>query len=123
MSSTATSTTSASVTLTFSPRPAPQRSASTDTLHRDRGAADAHGLGVEAHDVAQEHGLVELHLAHRLGDVAVGAALRASTAEARSMWDRITPPKIVPRALVSLGSRRTLIAGMRSFGHYSRARR
>src|SRR5262245_21898963 len=30
------------------------------------------------------------------------------------MWDRITPPKIVPSALVSLGSRSTLIAGTRS---------
>ena len=30
------------------------------------------------------------------------------------MWERITPPKIVPRAFVSLGSSSTLIAGTRS---------
>src|SRR5262245_44450434 len=32
------------------------------------------------------------------------------------MWDRITPPKIVPRAFVSFGRSRTLMAGMRSSG-------
>src|SRR5262245_35501791 len=30
------------------------------------------------------------------------------------MWERITPPKIVPRAFVSLGRSSTLIAGTRS---------
>ena len=30
------------------------------------------------------------------------------------MCERITPPKIVPRAFVSLGSSSTLIAGIRS---------
>src|SRR5687767_8343530 len=30
------------------------------------------------------------------------------------MWERITPPKIVPRAFVSLGRSRTLMAGIRS---------
>src|SRR5262249_48029963 len=44
------------------------------------------------------------------------ATLRASTADARSTWDRMTPPKIVPRAFVSLGRSRTLIAGMRASG-------
>ncbi len=69
---TATSTTSASVTFTRSPRPAPQRSASTLTLTVIDVRPDPDRLGEEVHDVAQEDGLVELHLAHRLGDVAVG---------------------------------------------------
>src|SRR5262245_5473616 len=35
-------------------------------------------------------------------------------AEARSMFDRMTPPKMVPCALVSFGSRSTLMAGIRA---------
>src|SRR5687767_5370871 len=35
-------------------------------------------------------------------------------ADARSMCDRITPPKMVPCALVSFGSRSTLMAGIRA---------
>jgi hypothetical protein len=34
-------------------------------------------------------------------------------AEARSTWDKMTPPKMVPYAFVSLGRSRTLMAGMR----------
>src|SRR5687767_1393839 len=35
-------------------------------------------------------------------------------ADARSMCDRMTPPKIVPCALVSFGSSNTLMAGIRA---------
>ena len=43
--------------------------------HRDRGAAHADRLREEVHDVAEEDGLVELHLTHGLGDVAPGRGL------------------------------------------------
>jgi len=37
-------------------------------------------------------------------------------AAAMSMWDRLTPPKIVPRGFVSRGIITTRIAGSRSLG-------
>ena len=43
-----------------------------------------------------------------------GATLKASTPDARSILERMTPPKIVPCAFVSFGIITTLIAGMRS---------
>ena len=42
------------------------------------------------------------------------AVFLASTADARSTCERITPPKMVPRALVSFGSNSTLMAALRA---------
>ena len=53
-----------------SPCPAPQRSTSTSTLTVIDVRPTRERLGVEADDVAEEDRRVELHFAHRLGDVA-----------------------------------------------------
>jgi len=46
-----------------------------------------------------------------LDPVATIPVFLASTADARSMCERMTPPKMVPSALVSFGRSKTLIAG------------
>ena len=46
-----------------------------------------------------------------------GCSLWASIAAARSIWDRITPPKIVPSALVSRGIITLRTEGWRPVGY------
>ena len=68
-------------------------------------------LGIETHHIADIDR--EIKPTSRIARVTkfLGACREAAIAPAKSIWLKITPPKIVPRALVSRGSMVTRSVG------------